>query len=635
MGRRHFILGTAGHIDHGKTTLVKALAGVDTDRLPEEKARGLTIDLGFAHYGDDITIIDVPGHEKFIKNMVAGVSTIDLVLFVVAADDGIMPQTREHLDILKLLQLRHGIIVLTKMDLVERDWLALVQEDVRGLARRTFLEKAPLISVSAVTGDGMADLKHTITAFLEALPPRVDRGVFWLPVDRAFIVRGFGTVVTGSVLSGEAAVGDWLEILPTEKAVRVRGLQRHGTPVVSVQTGDRAAVNLLGISTEEVRRGQVLTLPDYFAPSGRLNCRVRLLPSAPSALRDRTRVRVHLGTAEILARAVPLGQKEIAPGGEGYVQLALEKPAAARRLDPLVLRRYSPAQTIGGGVVLEAQAAPVRRRDLTLVDKLRVMENENPGELLIAQLLMPGQYVVTLDRLAAGAGGRKEDLQKLISELEVSGVVSAVGKRGFVHRQRLDSLRAHMEMVLSEFHRANPIRRGMRKAELAGRIAPLVDPALLNFLIEHLKAHGVIKEEEAMVALAAHEICLTPRQEELRQQLGDLLYGQAFATSGAVELAATLGVSADEVNETLNILQTSREIIRLEEDMFVHQRRVQEARQQLVAFLRQHYEITVSQFKELIGNASRKYAVPLMQHFDSHGVTERRGDVRILGVEGE
>jgi len=633
MSLRHFILGTAGHIDHGKTALVKALTGVDTDRLPEEKARGLTIDLGFAHFGDQATIIDVPGHEKFVKNMVAGVSTIDLVLFVVAADDGIMPQTREHLDILDLLQIRRGIVVLTKKDLVDGEWLTLMQEDILRLMRGTFLEKSPIIAVSSLTGEGIADLKHTINTFLDALPPRMDRGVFWLPVDRAFTVKGFGTVVTGSVLSGETDVGSELEILPAQKKIRVRGLQRHGKAVNTVQTGDRAAINLLNVRIEEVGRGQVLTLPDYFSPSSRLNCRIRLLPSAPSPLRERTRVRLHLGTAEILARARPIGQKEIAPGKEGYVQLILEKPAAARRLDPLVLRRYSPPRTIGGGVVLEAPAAALRRRDPMAVEKLHTLENEDPAELLTAQLLMPGKHVVSLDQLAAGAGGRKEDVLKTISALQAAQSIFAVGKRGYLHRLRLENLSANLLRLLEEFQRANPTRAGMRKAELAVSLPPLADAALLNFLLEHLKAQNIIKEQEAMVALASHEIRLTAQQEKLCAQVSETLYAEAFSTPGVAELAEKIGAPQKDIEEAINILITNREIVRVEENIFIHHRRLQEARQRLLAFLRANQEITVSQFKELIGNASRKYAMPMLQYFDSLGATERRGDVRILGVE--
>ena len=633
MGPRHFILGTAGHIDHGKTALVKALTGVDTDRLVEEKARGLTTDLGFAHYGDDATIIDVPGHEKFIKNMVAGVSTIDLVLFVVAADDGVMPQTREHLDILELLHLRHGIIVLTKKDLVDGDWLALVQEDIRRLMRGSFLEKAPIIAVSSTTGEGLADLRHTIQTCLSGLPLRPERGVFWMPVDRAFTVKGFGTVVTGSVLSGEVRAGDSLEILPAKKTVRVRGLQRHGRTVAAVQTGDRGAINLLGVSTAEVARGQVLTLPGYFAPSQRLNCRIRLLPAAPASLRERARVRVHLGTAEVMARILPAGGKEIAPGAEAYAQLVLEKPAAARRLDALVLRRYSPSRTIGGGVVLEAQAAPLRRRDDAAIEKLRGLEREDPRELVVAQLLQPGRHLVTLEQLASGIGGSKEELQRVIDSLREAGVVRSVGKRGIVHRQRFDSLATQLVSLLEEYHRTYPTRGGVRKAELASHIPALSEVALLSALMEELKTRGVIKEQEATIAMTGHEVRLTPRQEDLRRGIEGTLYAEGFSTSSAAELAAKLGVQQPELDEVMNILLAAGEVIRLEEGIFIHRRRVDEARQHVVEFLKKQRQMTVSQFKELIGNASRKYAVPLLQYFDSQGVTERDGEVRIIGVE--
>ncbi len=637
MSSRHFILGTAGHIDHGKTSLVKALTGVDTDRLPEEKARGLTIDLGFAHYGDNVTIIDVPGHEKFVKNMVAGVSTIDLVLFVVAADDGVMPQTREHLEILELLQVRHGIIVLTKKDVVDEEWLVLLREEIRQFVRSTFLEKAPIISVSSMNGDGIADLKETIRVFLNELSSRADRGVFWLPVDRAFTMKGFGTVVTGSVLSGEAAVGDTLEILPAKKTVRIRGLQRHGKPVSSVRIGDRAAVNLLGVSIEEVARGQVLTLPNYFEPSQRLNCRIRLLASAPSPLRERTRVRMHIGTTETLARIIPIGQKEIAPGSEGYVQLILEKPAAARRLDPLVLRRYSPASTIGGGVVLEAQVAQLGRDrwNVELIEKMRSLEREDPAELFVAQLLQPGRYVVSLDQAAAGSGARKEDLQKLVTSLQAAGTVFTIGKRGVVHKLRAEGLQSQIEERLREFHESHPAQLGLRKAELANHLPPLADAGLLNFMVELLKSQDLIKEQDAMIALANHVIRLTPQQEELKKRVDQQLYIEAFSTSNAAELADKLNTSQKEIDEVISLLLASREVIRLEDGIFIHKRRIQEAQEKVVALLRSQKQMTVSEFKDLLGNTSRKFAVPILEYFDGAGITERRGDVRVLGIEAE
>jgi len=633
--QRHIILGTAGHIDHGKTSLVKALTGVDTDRLPEEKARGMTIDLGFAHLGESATIIDVPGHEKFIKNMVAGVSTIDLVLFVIAADDGVMPQTREHLEICQLLQVRRGLVALTKKDLVEPDWLELVQEEIRAILKTTFLEKAPIVPVSNLSGEGIAELRRAMTEMIATLPPRQDRGVFWMPVDRAFSMKGFGTVITGSVLSGQAHVGEALEILPAQKTVRVRGLQRHGKEVNSVQIGDRAAVNLLGVGVEEAGRGDVLSASGYFHPASRANCRVQLLASAPAPLKNRSRVRVHLGTAEILARVIPIGTNEIKPGQNGYVHFIFETPVATRRLEPLVIRRYSPPRTIGGGIMLDADAAPYRARDAALLPKLQALEKEDPLELLAAQFLVAGRYVVTIDQLAAETGGRKEELQKQVQTLMQSQQVLQVGKRGFLHRQRLETLWSQLENLLHEHHQKNPIRLGPRKAELSGLMPPLTGAALLNFFIEHYKAAGKIKEVEAHVALIDHEIQLSPAQQNLRQKVSDILYAQAYAPASPAELAAKFSVAEKEIEDILSVLLIQKEIVRLEEGIFVHQRRLDEAKKRVVDYLRQNHEITVSQFKELVENTSRKFAVPLMQYFDATGITERRGDVRVLGVEGE
>ncbi len=633
--QRHLILGTAGHIDHGKTSLVKALTGVDTDRLPEEKARGMTIDLGFAHLGESATIIDVPGHEKFVKNMVAGVSTIDLVLFVIAADDGIMPQTREHLEICQLLQVRRGLVALTKKDLVEPDWLALVQEEIRATLKKTFLENALILPVSNLTGEGIPELRRALTEIMAKIPARQDRGVFWMPVDRAFSMKGFGTVVTGSVLSGQVNGGEELEILPAQKLARVRGLQRHGKEINRVQIGDRAAINLLGVATEEVGRGDVLAASGYFRPTRRANCRVQLLASAPSPLKNRARVRVHLGTAEILARVIPIGVHELAPGQTGYVHFIFETAVATRRLEPLVIRRYSPPRTIGGGIMLDAEAAPYRRRNIALLPKLQALEKEDPQELLVAQFLVAGRYVVNIDQLASETGGRKEDLQKQIQALVQTQQVLAVGKRGFLHRQRLEALWQQLENLLRDFHQKNPIRLGPRKAELSSTIAPLTDAALLNSLIEHYKNAGKIKEIDAHIALAEHEMQLSPAQEHLRQKISEALYAQAFMPASPAELAAKFSETPKEIDDILSVLLIQKEIARLEDGIFMHQRRLDEAEKRVIDYLRQNREITVSQFKELVENTSRKFAVPLMQYFDAAEITERRGDVRVLGANGE
>jgi selenocysteine-specific elongation factor len=614
MSSRHVILGTAGHIDHGKTSLVKALTGVDTDRLPEEKERGMTIDLGFAHFGELATIIDVPGHEKFIKNMVAGVSTIDLVLFIIAADDGIMPQTREHLEICRLLQVKRGLVVLTKIDLVERDWLELVQEEIVRFLRGTFLEKARII----------ADL-----------PPRPDRGVFWLPVDRAFTVKGFGTVVTGSVLSGQIAAGEEVEILPDQRSTRVRSLQRHSVNVKQVQTGDRAAINLQGVAVEEVSRGQVLTLPGYFHATTRMNCRVQILASASGSLKARTRVRVHLGTAEVMARLVPLAAKEIPPGESAYVQLKLEKPVAARRLDPLVLRRYSPPKTIGGGVVLDAEARPLRRRDTGLMAKLHAMEKEDPADLLATQFLLAGRYHLTLEQLASETGRKKEDLWQEIAALQETNTILAVGKRGYIHHLRLESLWRQLETALAEHHRKNPLQHGLRKAEVSAMLPPLADAALMNLLVLHYKSAGLLKEIDSHLALAGHEIRLTEAQQKLRLQVEEQLLAGGFAPPRPAEMAQKIGVSEAQLQELLGAMLLLREVVRLEQDIYLHSKKILEAQKRLVDYLRQHHDITVSQFKELTGQTSRKFALPLLQFFDAASITERRGEKRVLGAAAE
>ncbi|MDZ7267759.1 MAG: selenocysteine-specific translation elongation factor [candidate division KSB1 bacterium] len=634
MPARHVILGTAGHIDHGKTSLVKALTGVDTDRLPEEKARGMTIDLGFAHLDESATIIDVPGHEKFVKNMVAGVSTIDLVLFVIAADDGVMPQTREHLDICELLQIPRGLIVLTKIDLVEANWLALVQEDIRRLVQGTFLARAPILPVSTVTGAGMAELKQHLRQLIAELPPRQDRGVFWMPVDRAFVMKGFGTVVTGSVLSGQTTLGEELELLPERLRVRVRGLQCHGHNTPLVQTGDRAAVNLQGVAIEQVMRGQVLAAPGYFGPTRRSNCRVRLLAQAPAPLKRRTRVRVHLGTAEVMARVLPLTANELQPGESGLAQLRFEKPVAVRPRDPFVLRQYSPPRTIGGGLVLEVEATRLRRRDPELLARLDALEQHSPTEQLVMQFLLPGRHAVTLTQLAAETNTSQESVQAAVEQLIQQRAVVAINKRTFIHRQRLDGLWHQLAALLAEYHEQHPTKPGLRKAEVSSRLPALADTALLNLLVRTARAENKLKEIDARLALADHQIHLSPAQQALRQQLLAALHAARYAPPAPLELAATCKATEAQVLEVLQVMSLMQEVVRLGEGIWLHRDHLQEAHKRVIDYLRRHGEMTVGQFKQLVDNTSRKFAIPLLQYFDATGVTQRQGEVRVLGIEG-
>ncbi|MFQ5604168.1 MAG: selenocysteine-specific translation elongation factor [bacterium] len=632
---QHLIIGTAGHIDHGKTSVVKALTGVDTDRLKEEKERGLTIDLGFAHLGDQATIIDVPGHEKFIRNMVAGVSTIDFVLFIVAADDGVMPQTREHLDILKILQIQNGLIVITKIDLVEEDWLTLVKDDIRALVKNSFLEDAPIVPVSTATHDGMAELKSRLETELTKINRKQNQGIFWMPVDRSFTMKGFGTVVTGSVLAGEIKVGSTVEILPHKVVAKIRGLQSHGHTVEKVSAGDRAAINLQALDKRQIHRGDVLAETDYFKPSQRFDARLQLLESAPRALKPRSRVRLHFGTTEVMARVSLMRVSQIAPGETAFVQFHLEETACARRLDPFVIRQYSPTLTIGGGVILDANARRHKMSDPTLLQEMQTLEKENPLEVLERKLFAAEFRLLTLEQLTSEIAASKESLQELLNRLSAEQklfTLKKAGKIAVLHANNFNKLQSLILESLNLFHQKNPLKLGLPKAELQKRIAAKIDRELFDFTLDELKKEPRIKEQGGVIGLSSHKIELPEEHQKWREKIAARLFEEGFATSSEAELEAKIGAAPDVLSEILNLMISSGEIVRVENSMYFHGHRVEEAKEKLLSFLKKHREITVSQFKDLLGNTSRKYALPLLSYFDAIGITERMEDVRVLRI---
>ncbi len=632
--KRHFILGTAGHIDHGKTSLVKALTGTDTDRLKEEKERGLTIDIGFAHLSDTITIIDVPGHEKFIKNMVAGVSTIDLVLFVVAADDGVMPQTREHLDILNILQIQRGIIVITKIDTVDPEWLEMVQDDIQELARGTLLESAPVHRVASISGEGIAELKQRILTELDNVPARPDNGIFWMPVDRSFSMKGFGTVVTGSVLSGSTSTGDSLDLLPAGRTVKIRTLQKHGHEVSRVHTGDRAAVNVQNISRDEIRRGDVLASPGFFRASQRMHARLTLLQTSTPVKAD-MRVRLHLGTAEIMARVRPMQQKVLQPGETGYVQFTLESPAVARRLEHFVMRHYSPARTLGGGVILDATARPFRKKDTSVIPRLRSLEQQDPGELLREQLFTAPQGTATRDALISGTGLSPDLVDQVIADLSARGEVHWLSKKVMAHQAQLRRVQEAITDFLHIFHAQNPHKIGFSKAGLAARLPAQVAPPLLSRAFETLKEEGIVVENSGFIALAGHEIRLTPEEQKQKAAILRMIAEGGFSPPSLAELAAALSITTEQVATLVGVLLVEKHLVRLEDDLFMHSERVQEARKRVIDYLREKGSLRVTEFKELIGGASRKYSLPLLNYFDAQELTQREGEVRYPGIAAE
>ncbi len=630
----HLIIGTAGHIDHGKTSVVKALTGVDTDRLKEEKERGLTIDLGFAHLSNKATIIDVPGHEKFIRNMVAGVSTIDFVLFIVAADDGVMPQTREHLDILKILQVKHGIIVITKIDIVEEDWLHLVIEDVRGLVQGSFLENVPIVTVSTVINQGISELASIMDEECARITQKQNKGIFWMPTDRSFTMKGFGTVVTGSILSGETKVGESLELLPQKKIVKIRGLQSRGGSVEKVIVGDRAAINLQALAKSEIQRGDVLATPDYFKPSVRFDARLQLLESAPKSIKPRTRVRLHFGTTEVMARISLLQVAKIDPGESAFVQFHLEKPAAARRMDAFVIRQYSPTITIGGGIILDANARRHKLSDPTVLQKIKALEKEDPLDVLVEKLITAEFSLLTQEQLISEIAIAKESLQGYLDELEKDQKLIPLkieGKKAVIYSNNFEKLQKYTQDILENFHKQNPTKLGISKTEIHKYFKPKIKKVLLDYCLEDLKKNSVINEAAGLISLKEHKLELSPQQQNLREKIERLLFEEGFATSSEKEMTQKLSTTPEQLHDLLTLMINLEEVVRVEGNIYFHPERISEAKEKVVSFLNKNKEITVSQFKDLLQGTSRKYAMPVLKYFDGIGVTERIGDVRISG----
>lgn len=624
------IIGTAGHIDHGKSSLVKALTGTDPDRLAEEQERGMTIDLGFAFLNETIAFIDVPGHERFVKNMVAGVSTVDVAMLVVAADDGVMPQTREHLDILTLLQLQQGLIVINKCDLVDQELLTLVEQDVADQVKGTFLQDAPIFRVSAVTGLGMADLRRFLLQLPDRIQPRYDRGIFWMPVDRSFIMKGFGTIVTGSVLSGRAAIGDTLDLWPAGKKVKIRTLQSHGQSVQEIVLGHRAAINLQAIAREEIGRGDVLVSPDQCQATRLLDAKLTLLADAAKPLKQRSRVRLHMGTAEIMARVKLLQDTTLRPGETAFVQLQLEEATVALRHDPYVIRQYSPAMTIGGGIILDTYPTPHRRGDQIVLARLTQLQQKDPAELVLAALQQHGSDWPLLSDIKLWTGMDENELTAILATLAQQGRIVLIGpenKRAYISTQGSGQLQENVAAVLRRFHEKEPYRAGMNKGELRTACGEKMAVKLFDWVVADLIERKTIKEEAGLLKLFEHRIELKGTDKALAEQILQILLETPFSPPSESELTARIG--KPEVRRVVNALQGMGQLIRLEGDLCFAAAAIQQVLLRLRPFAVQGTELTVAAFRELLGT-SRKFAVPLLGYLDLKGVTERIEDVRLI-----
>ena len=629
---KHVVVGTAGHIDHGKTSLVKALTGTDTDRLPEEKARGITIDLGFAFLeesdGLTVEIVDVPGHERFVKNMLAGVGGIDLALMVIAADEGVMPQTREHLAICSLLRIKSGLVALTKTDLAEPDWLELVQEDVRALLEPTFLSGCPIVPVSVKTGQGLGELRSALAELARAVPARSTDQTPRLPIDRVFTIRGFGTVVTGTLAAGRFAVEDKIEVYPRGVESRVRGLQVHGHAVEAASAGQRTALNLQGVERAAIERGDVVAPAGALLPALLADATLELLADAPRALKVRDRVRFHVGTQEVMARVLLVDRAELEPGQVSYGRFRLEAPIVALPGDRYVIRSYSPIVTIGGGTLLDIAPPRFKRKGPALLAHLQLLDQGTAAQVLEEHLRQAGPAGARAADLRARTPFGPDELRQLLEEGVKAGTVLAVDREWYLHRDANDRLRSQTLALLEAFHADNPLRSGISREELRSRAGHAQERVFAQ-LLTGLEAEGVVRSERDQVRLAAHSIRLSADQQRVVDGL-EADYREAGAAPASPEEAlARHGVKGNERHELYQVLVADRRLVRVREGLYFHALALGDIQEALVAYLKANKEIGPSGIKDLLG-VSRKYAIPLLEYFDAQRVTVRQGEHRVL-----
>ncbi len=504
---KRVIIGTAGHIDHGKTTLVKALTGIETDRLKEEKQRGISIELGFAPFnlpgGQKAAIVDVPGHERFIRHMLAGAFGIDMVLFTIAADEGVMPQTREHMDIIELLGVDKGIIVITKKDMVDEEWLMLVEEEIKEYANKSILKGCPIVAVSAVSGEGIPELLKTIE---EVAAEVVEKPVFGharLPIDRVFSISGFGTVVTGTLWSGQINVGDTLELMPIQKTVKIRTLQVHNEKVPTAYAGQRVAVNLQGIELSDIKRGYLLASSGYLEPSYRVNTRLRLLSSSARTLKNWNRIRFHLGTDETLGRVVLLDRDELLPGEEAYAQIVMEKPVVAYKGDPFVIRYYSPVNTIGGGSIIDPNAPRQKRFKEEVLNDLAVKEEGSLYDIVLHELESSGPEPLTIQEIARRTGSTEKNIQEEIQQLiDDEKVIDTSGKGSYYFSSLgVQQIASTMNATIQEYLQKYPLRLGYPKEDMRSRLFNRLNPKVFTGLLKYFEENGLLQSQNNLISL--------------------------------------------------------------------------------------------------------------------------------------
>ena len=647
-GSKRIVLGTAGHIDHGKTALVKALTGVDTDRLREEKRRGITIELGFAHLplpgGTVAGVVDVPGHERFVRAMAAGAGGIDLVVLVVAADEGVMPQTREHLDICRLLGVPRGLVAITKSDLLPElgpDWLPLLEADVRAAVKGSFLEGAPLVPVSARTGAGLDALVSALAALARDVPERPADGPLFLPIDRAFSLKGFGTVVTGTVLSGAVEEGEEVALSPEthgQGTLRVRSVQVHGQPVPRGLAGQRTAVNLPGVEAPSISRGQALVHPGVVPVGPTLDVELTLLAAAPRPLRHRARLLLHVGTAQVPATVILLDRAELAPGATALAQLRLGARAAALPGQRFILRGFAVIEgrgkTIGGGRVLALAPRRRKRGRPAELAQLQLLAGADVDARVAALLAMAGPAGLAARELGGRAALAPKALQAVLDRLGARGEALLFDRerRAYVAGEVARALAARLVEAVRAFHLARPLAAGMPREELRGQLPRVTDPRLFARLLAQLGERGELVAEGDHVRAPSHQPASGAAGGALKAELAALLARAGLTPPWLAELPALLAAPADQVSAVLKLLVAEGRVVRVSAELYFDAAAIEGLRSRLVQHLRDHAGITTQQFKDLVG-ATRRHVIPLAEYFDREKVTLRIGDRRVLRGE--
>lgn len=633
---KHVIIGTAGHIDHGKTTLIRAITGRNTDRLKEEQKRGISIELGFTYFdlpsGQRAGIIDVPGHEKFIKNMLAGVMGIDIVILVVAADESLMPQTREHLSILNMLGIEKGFVVLTKSDLVEEEWIEMVEGEVKEEIKGTFLENSKILRASSTTKEGIEDVIKLIDEYTKGLEDKNIDDMPRLPVDRVFSISGFGTIVTGTLLSGKISVGDEVQIFPGEKTARVRTLQVHDKDADIAYGGQRVAMNLAGIKKDELDRGDTIAPIDSMKDTRILDVKIKLLKNIDKTIDNRTRIRLYLGTKEVLCRIVLLDKEVLNPGEEAYAQLRLEEEVVAKRGDKFIIRFYSPMFTIGGGEILEPNPLKKKRFDEASLKELEIKEKGSSKDIIENIIDEKSKDFPTIKEIAMQTAMLEEKIKEEIDSLEKEGKIvkfTLTKDIHIIHINYYNKIKEDILNDLSKFHEKYPLRLGIPKEEIRSRFFPKVKAKVVEVFIDLLIKEKYVEQKSQNIVVQGFEIKLNEDQEKIHQNILNTFKKAKYQPPKKEELVNIVEGSFEDIEEVFMIALNRNEIFKLNEEIYLDKKAYEDSINKLIEYINKNKSISIGEFRDVL-DTNRKVALTLLEHFDQEKITKRHDDKRIL-----